>query len=158
MDVDKLKKWLDVAQQFQGNDFWSEIFDDNTTSFSQNQKQKKGYTAKQEMAEQPKPPQPAIDLFQTPNEFIILIDLPGIAKEDVQLTLTGNKVTIQGTARLNYSAETLIHSERLNGSFERSIDLPDAVDSQRAMAQFHQGILHIRLPRAEPNRHSISID
>lgn len=202
MDVDKLKKWLDVAQQFQGDNFWSDIFDQTNQPNQTNQQnmgqtppnprtskypnqsspeqsspespappnhqhqsreripsQSQQGTPPSETNDQKKAPQPAVDIFESDREWIIWIDLPGVKKEEIQLHLVGRKLVIKGVAHLPFPNETLVHSERLNGTFERHIAMPENLGSNaQPAAKFENGVLEVRLPRESPKKHHISID
>ena len=174
MDVDKLKKWLDVAQQFQGENFWSDIFETNNNLQAANMPNSQGELASHSKPSQPGPMssqekarpdqvdtsiKPAIDIFETATEWIIWVDLPGIRKSDIQLNLIGRQLIIKGVAPLPFPDVPLVHSERLNGTFERSINMPEnlATDAQ-PLAKFTDGILEIRLQREHPKKHKIIID
>jgi HSP20 family protein len=173
MDVEKLKKWLDVAQQFQGENFWSDIFDSNNQTATQMSNPQAEQTVSSK-ARQPeaRPTQektipvqeapcvkPAIDIFETESEWIIWVDLPGLRKTDIQLNLVGRQLIIKGVAPIPFPDVHLIHSERLNGTFERTINMPDNLSTDaQPLAKFTEGILEIRLQRDQPKRHKIKID
>lgn len=155
MDVDKLKKWLEVAEQFQGNDFWSDIFEENKNRpIKSNPPNQYNQSDNQT---QPTP-QPFYDLYQTPGEWIVLINLPGVAKEDIELSISGSLINIKGQARLLYHDVNILHSERLNGTFNRTIQLPENVGETKSLAKFQNGLLEIRIPRVKPTEHPINID
>lgn len=183
MDVDKLKKWLDVAQQFQGESFWTDLFgpsspnamgpmppaDAASPSNTQTNHQPNHTSSHQQrtipVEEQPKDPKtpakikPEIDIFETETEWIIWVDLPGVKKTDIQLNLIGRNLIIKGIAKLPFPKEVIIHSERLNGSFERTISMPETLSVQAVpIAKFAEGILEIRLAREQPKKHHIPID
>jgi HSP20 family protein len=174
MDVDKLKKWLDVAQQFQGENFWSDIFESTTNSQAGKMPNPQGEQVNHSKPRQagPTPPQekaipvqeapsvkPAIDIFEADSEWIIWVDLPGIQKSDIQLNLIGRQLVIKGVAPLPFPDVPLIHSERLNGTFERTINMPDNLSTEaQPLAKFTEGILEIRLQREQPKKHKIKID
>ncbi|WEG14346.1 Hsp20/alpha crystallin family protein [Pullulanibacillus sp. KACC 23026] len=182
MDVDKLKKWLDMAQQFQGENFWSDLFgpsnqppmtmpqaQPDSPSNAQNNQQSNQEshsgtqgTAPVEASRENTPPvksKPEIDIFETETEWIIWVDLPGVNKTDIQLNLIGRKLIIKGVAKLPFPKEALVHSERLNGSFERSITMPENLSGQaKPVAKLLEGILEIRLAREQPRKLPIQID
>lgn len=180
MDVDKLKKWLDVAQQFQGENFWADIFDSSKQGNPQHQPNphqnginqamnhgsgQSGKGPVQEGAspydsnQTPASPQPAVDIFETDTEWIIVMDLPGVKKNDIQLNLVGHRLIVKGVAHLSHPDTTIIHSERLNGTFERSINMPENLSlNNLPAAKFFDGLLEVRLPRERPKKHQIKID
>jgi HSP20 family protein len=151
-----LKKWLDVAQQFQGKDFWSDIFDESPGApFTQDNPPHN--QVRNEHEEKPKP-QPATDLYQTPTEWIIVVDLPGVGKSDIKLTCIRNVLTIKGSAKYIFPEAQIIHSERLSGEFERTINLPENVEGVKPIASFRDGLLIIRIPRLAAKAYQIDIE
>ncbi|HET7627887.1 MAG TPA: Hsp20/alpha crystallin family protein [Bacillales bacterium] len=159
MDVDKLKQWLDTARQFQGTDFWSEIFDADERGGKQTRKRPDS-TDKEMEAPLPPLELPLIDVYAKPDEWIVVVDLPGVAKEDVQLSASGNQLNIRGVARSTYHREaSAVQTERLSGSFDRTVQLPEPVNETETVAVFRDGILEIRIRRADTSpRHTINID
>ncbi len=94
---------------------------------------------------------PAIDMFQTEDEVVVKASLPGIKSEQVQISVAGDTLTIKGeTQQNNEVKEKAYHiREQRWGSFERSVLLPTSVVSDKAKAEFEDGILTITLPKAE---------
>ena len=94
---------------------------------------------------------PAVDMYQTDNDVVIKAALPGFQADDVQINVTGDLLTIRG--ELKHEEEQNEKSwhirEQRWGSFERSVPLPTAVVSDKAQADFANGILTITLPKAE---------
>jgi len=94
---------------------------------------------------------PAIDLYQTPNDIVIKAALPGLKPEDVQLSVSNDVLTIRGEFKQDgEQKETTyyIHEHRY-GSFERSVAIPLAVQTDKAKAEFKNGVLTVTLPKAE---------
>jgi HSP20 family protein len=94
---------------------------------------------------------PAIDMYQTDNDVVVKAALPGFKADDVQINVTGEVLTIRGELKQEEEQkETSWHiREHRWGSFERSISLPTDVVSDKAQADFDNGILTITLPKAE---------
>jgi HSP20 family protein len=94
---------------------------------------------------------PAVDMYQTDEEVVIRAALPGIKAGDVQISVTGDVVTIKGVIKeKTNSKEKSYHiREQRYGSFERILSLPTAVVSDKAKAEFEDGVLIISLPKAE---------
>ena len=94
---------------------------------------------------------PAVDMYQTDNDVVVKAALPGFKADDVQINVTGDVLTIRGD--LKHEEEQKEKSwhirEQRWGSFERSIALPTDVVSDKAQADFDNGILTITLPKAE---------
>ncbi len=94
---------------------------------------------------------PAIDMYQTGDEVVVKATLPGLKAEDVHITVTGETLTLRGEYKQeNEQKETTYHiREQHSGSFERSLLLPTDVKSDKAKADFEDGILTITMPIAE---------
>ena len=94
---------------------------------------------------------PAIDMYQTDDDVVVKAVVPGMKPEEVQISVTGDVLTIKGeTKSENDTKEKAYHiREQRWGSFERSVSLPTAVKSDKAEAAFENGVLTITLPKAE---------
>ena len=94
---------------------------------------------------------PAIDMYQTSDEVVVKASLPGLKAEDVDITVTGETLTLRGEYKQEEEQkETNYHiREHRYGSFQRSILLPTDVQSNKAKADFENGILTITMPIAE---------
>lgn len=94
---------------------------------------------------------PAVDIIENRDRYTLNAELPGISKEEVQVTLENNVLTIRGEKKTNADQkEGDVHRvERRYGSFERSFTLPAAVDVNKIDAQFRDGVLTLTLPKAE---------
>ncbi len=94
---------------------------------------------------------PAIDMYQTDDEIVVKAALPGFKPEEVQINVTGEVLTLKG--ELKHQEEKKDKAwhirEQRWGSFERSVALPTDVVSDKAKAEFENGILTITLPKAE---------
>ena len=94
---------------------------------------------------------PAIDLIEKENEFLAKVELPGVSKDDVKITLQDNILTIRGEKKNEKeTSDSNYHRfERSYGSFHRSLALPSTVNNEKVDAQYKDGILTISLPKAE---------
>lgn len=94
---------------------------------------------------------PAVDLVEKDNEFVAKVELPGVNKDDVKITLQENILTIRGEKKEEKETkESSYHRlERSYGSFQRSFTLPTTVKADKVEAQYKDGILTINLPKAE---------
>lgn len=95
-----------------------------------------------------------LDILDTGPDIVVLTNLPGVKPEDVNISITGNTLTIKGgvqpqpeTASANY-----IRKERRATSFYRSVTLPVSVDVDNAEAHFEDGVLTLTLPKSEAVR------
>lgn len=96
----------------------------------------------------------ALDVYGTKDEVVLIAAVPGLRPEDIEITINQNTVTLSGTVPNAAQSEeatgaTWYLHELAHGAFQRSITLPMEVDSTRADATFEQGILRLRLPKAE---------
>jgi len=91
---------------------------------------------------------PEIEVSQGNNELVVRADLPGMKKEDVNVNVTDNAITIQGERRQENESERggVYRSERSYGSFYRQIPLPEGAITDQAKATFKDGVLEIRVP------------
>jgi len=95
---------------------------------------------------------PPVDVIETPDEVLVLVDLPGVDAQAIEVTLVGNMLTIQGSCPANLvpPGQIVHRSERPAGRFERSLPLPCPVDGGEVSAHSHHGVLTIRLARQRP--------
>lgn len=97
---------------------------------------------------------PAIDMYQTDDEIVVKASLPGIKADEVQINITGDVLTLKGEVKHDEEKNDKswhIREQRW-GSFQRSLALPTNVVSDKAKAEFENGILTITLPKAEEVR------
>ncbi len=94
---------------------------------------------------------PAVDLYQTDEEVVVKASLPGVKADDVQISITGDMLSLKGEFKQeNEKKERAYHlREQRYGAFERTFALPTAVVTDKARAEFENGILTITLPKAE---------
>ncbi len=94
---------------------------------------------------------PRVDMYETDNEIVVKATLPGVKPEDLDITVTGNVLTIKGEVKEEEKEENAnyIRQERLYGMFRRDLTLPVEVDVDKAEATFENGILTLRLPKVE---------
>ena len=93
---------------------------------------------------------PAMDLYQTADDLVAMVELPGMRKEDIEISLHDGMLTIGGERKEeNAEGEQAARSERFVGKFRRSISLPTRVDSNKVNATYRDGILTVTLPKAE---------
>ena len=105
---------------------------------------------------------PAIDLHQDKEALFVHVELPGMKKEDVTLSLHEGVLTLSGERRPAQADDlkTTVRNERFFGRFERSVTLPTPADSARVSAAYENGILTVTLPKAEaakPRQIEISV-
>ena len=97
---------------------------------------------------------PQVDVFETPDHIVLKADLPEMKKEDVEITIQNNTLTLKGERKME--TETKDHQvyrlERSYGTFSRSFTLPPTVDVERTTAEFTEGVLTLTLPRREESK------
>jgi HSP20 family protein len=104
---------------------------------------------------------PPVDLYETDDALILTAELPGFAKDDVNVEIKDSTLTLKGQRSRETEAkeEQYRRRERAYGSFQRSLLLPTAVDTEKVTATYKDGILELRLPKSEaakPKRIAIS--
>jgi HSP20 family protein len=94
---------------------------------------------------------PAVDVAETPQEYLIKVELPEVGKEDVKVSVENGVLCIEGERkREKEEKDKKYHRvERSYGCFFRSFSLPDDVDDQKLRADFKEGILSVHLPKSE---------
>ena len=93
---------------------------------------------------------PAVDVHETKNDVVLTFDIPGVSEKDVQVTMTGDLLTVRGERRFDRETEGNYHRvERLYGKFERGVQLPFPVQGDKIKATYRDGVLTITLPKAD---------
>ena len=94
---------------------------------------------------------PAVDVVEKDKEYRITAELPGMDEKDIELTLSGDMLSIKGEKReeKEQKEEGYYLSERRYGSFQRSFRVPEGVDTDKVAANFAKGVLTITLPKTE---------
>ena len=92
-----------------------------------------------------------LDVYETEDSLVVKAPLPGVRPEDVDISITGDILTIKGETRgeEEVKRENYHRRELRYGSFCRSVPLPTGVDHNKAEAVFEQGVLTVTLPKAE---------
>ena len=94
---------------------------------------------------------PAIDVNETDTAIELTAELPGLGEDDVEIELRDCRLTLRGQKNVTHDdGSDLRISERSYGSFARTMTLPDTVDIDKITAQFDKGVLHITMPKTEP--------
>ncbi len=104
---------------------------------------------------------PHVDLVERDEEVVLRAEVPGVEKKDIDVSITGNSVTIKGQTRHEEKEEKgeYYRCEISRGAFSRTVALPAQVDPDRANANFKDGILEITLPKVEKaKRRTLKLD
>jgi HSP20 family protein len=110
-------------------------------------------------------PRIKVDVAEKNGAYLVTAELPGVKKEDIQVSIDGSQVTLSAevkrekeTSKDGSKDERVLHSERLYGKATRSFTLPEEVDESKAEAKFRDGVLELTLPKKQAaQRKQISI-
>ena len=93
----------------------------------------------------------AVDMYETDQDVVIKSSMPGVKAEDLDITITGDTLTIKGETKTEEKVEkaNYIRQERRYGAFCRSLTLPTTIVAEKAKAEFENGVLTLTLPKAE---------
>lgn len=94
---------------------------------------------------------PAVDIYETSEAYVLHADLPGIAKEDIDVQVLEDQVTLRGSRKRVEPTEEkgFRRYERAEGRFERSFRIKGGIDTSRVEARFENGVLTVSLPKPE---------
>ena len=94
---------------------------------------------------------PPVEVYETDKEVVVKVDLPGVKKEDIEITVKENAVVIRAERKEEREEQTenVHRSERFYGVIERVIQLPVEVNPDDARAEYKDGVLEIRIPKAQ---------
>ncbi|HAF07197.1 TPA: heat-shock protein [candidate division WOR-3] len=97
---------------------------------------------------------PSMDISETDKEFFVTVELPGLKKEDITLSIDNNVLTIEGERKSEKEekGKTFHRIERSYGKFYRSVTLPKKVDEDNIKASFKDGLLNITIPKVEKEK------
>ncbi len=96
----------------------------------------------------------ALDVYETKDDVVVNAALAGIKPEQVDITITGNTLSIRGESneQNEVNEESYVRKERRYGSFSRTVTLPDGLKSDKAEATFENGMLTLRIPKSEESK------
>jgi len=96
---------------------------------------------------------PPMNMFRKGEDFIIIAEVPGVQKSDLEVQAKGSTIRLAGTKSVSYPEKASLHRrERLAGRFDRAVTLPVEIDPDGVKAECHNGILALFLPRAERDK------
>jgi HSP20 family protein len=97
---------------------------------------------------------PPLNVFrQGDHDIVIITELPGVRKDDLNIDIKNRTIRIAGTKSIDYGDQVSLHRrERLAGRFDRAVTLPVEIDADRAKAEYRDGVLALFLPRAEQDK------
>lgn len=93
---------------------------------------------------------PAVDLFETCDGYVAIVELPGLSQSDFNLQVAGNILTLRGSRQAPaIEAQQYMRLERAHGAFERHFSFPDTINASGIQATFHDGVLTVTIPKAQ---------
>jgi HSP20 family protein len=92
---------------------------------------------------------PLVNVFADGDDYVLVAELPGVKKEDLDIQVVGDTLRIQGKKTIAYAENASVHRrERGAGQFDRTLTLPTEIDAANVAAEYRDGVLTLRLPRA----------
>jgi HSP20 family protein len=96
---------------------------------------------------------PPVNVFKKGDDFIIIAELPGVKKSDLDVQVKGRTIRLAGAKTVGYPEKAALHRrERLAGRFDRAVTMPVEIDPDRVKAEYRDGVLALFLPRAESEK------
>lgn len=97
---------------------------------------------------------PFVDISETPQQYNIRAEIPGMKKEDIKISVNRNVLTLSGEKKeeKKTEGEKFHRSESFYGSFQRSFVLPDGIKSDKVEANFKDGVLSVIIPKSEETK------
>ncbi len=96
---------------------------------------------------------PLVNVFQQGEDLIVTAEIPGVKKDDLDISIKRNQLRIAGKKNIDYGKDISIHrQERSTGTFDRTFNLPLEIESEGVKAELQDGVLSLFLPRAEKDR------
>jgi len=96
---------------------------------------------------------PPVNIFQQDHDLVLIAELPGVEKGDLEITVKGDQLRITGTKKVEYEGKVSLHRrERVAGDFDRTFTLPVQIDADAVKAEYRDGLLALYLPRAEQDK------
>ena len=97
---------------------------------------------------------PAVDIYETEQELVLKADLPEVIQQEIDIRIENNMLTIRGERKFHneVSQANYLRIERAYGPFTRSFSLPNTINTEAIKADYHNGVLSIRMPKREESR------
>lgn len=104
----------------------------------------------------PTPDKIKLDISESENAYTVTAEVPGVTKEDIQVSVEGNTITLRAEVRQHdrQEQENAVHSERYYGVISRSFQLPVDIDESQSSARSDNGVLVLTLAKKRPNNAS----
>lgn len=136
-----LTPWANLGRLTDLRDEIDRLFDSPLTEFTRGSNLLSGWT-------------PALDVFEDKENFTVQVELPGMKKEDIEVSLHDGGLSISGErqSETKHKNAEAYRAERFFGRFQRTVTLPARVASDKVKAQYKDGILTVTLPKTEEAR------
>ena len=96
---------------------------------------------------------PPLNVFRRGDDVVIIAEVPGLKKSDLEVQVKGNTIRIAGTKSIDYAENASVHRrERLAGRFDRAVTVPMEIDADGVRAECRDGLLALFLPRSERDK------
>jgi HSP20 family protein len=96
---------------------------------------------------------PPINVFQQGHDFVAIVELPGVGKNDLEIQAQENTIRIAGKKSISYEDGVSVHRrERISGDFDRTISVPVQIDPEGIKAEYRDGVLALFIPRAASDK------
>lgn len=132
----KLTRWNPLREMQEMNEMMDRFFNDPRTGRMRDYERERAWRM-------------PMDAYSTDDEIVIRMELPGVSADDVNITLEDNVLSISGELKPREDEQTYLMQERPAGRFERALSVSTPVDVDKADASFKDGVLTLRLPKAE---------
>ena len=101
---------------------------------------------------------PAVDLYETPDRFVLSLELPGLTREHIKIEVQQETLVVRGERPVHHEAGARYHRvERGHGAFARSFVLPQPVDVDAVAAEFRDGVLTVVVSKLAPQQRRVDI-
>jgi HSP20 family protein len=92
---------------------------------------------------------PNVNIFETPEGYVLQAEMPGVSKDGLEITLEGNEITITGRRAPEAATGQLLFRESNTADYRRMFELDPAIDTGKVSAKIEQGVLTVTLPKSE---------
>jgi HSP20 family protein len=101
---------------------------------------------------------PAVDLYETPDRFVLSLELPGLTRDDIKIEVQQETLVVRGERPVHHEEGARYHRvERGHGAFARSFVLPHPVNVEAVAAEFRDGVLTVVVPKLAPQQRRVDI-
>lgn len=137
MEFEKFKKWLDLAGQNPADHFWNQVFAENN-QLKMNQKDANSFFIAGSYI-------PISDLYKVEDQLIVDVELPGLKKEDIHLSIHHQLLSITGEFKTFQPQNKYFLKERANRKFKKEITLPFPIQIHSVCSELKNGVLTIKM-------------